>query len=424
MSADQQLQEMAALGVQPAQERMARIELLIGQAGCESRDLHSHYERSRIMAATKGQPIARLVWGDRGSDDGNASAGPTAEAGGATAASALGANVELMDDGVTIRAVAAGMVRLQEGRIWIDSALHIPGHVDFTTGNIEFSGDVLIHGNVVDLFKVISGGSISVAGVIEAAEVQAAGGLIASGGIAARDKGRCQAGHDLIARYITNATVEAGNDVVVQTEVANSRVICGGKLTIEQGTLLAGHITANGGVGCQTLGSPGQVPTIVEVGIDEGLRRLCSARLPEIEAQFRKVQQVKQAVEPFMRNQKTLTAEQRETATELLYNASELQSQADHSVQELRDSWHAIHARAKAQVAVQNLLHAGVILRFPGLETIIRSTLTGPLRIVRRQVDGQWQVAVIADGGYLPLESKPFIDHIMDGAARILGGMA
>src|SRR5689334_12768804 len=58
--------------------------------------------------------------------------------------------------------------------------LHIPGHVDPSTGNVDAPGDVYVAGNVVDLHTLTAAGSVTVGGVIEAATVTAGTDLTAA----------------------------------------------------------------------------------------------------------------------------------------------------------------------------------------------------------------------------------------------------
>ena len=62
--------------------------------------------------------------------------------------------------------------------------LDIPGNVDFSTGSINFLGDINIKGDVLSGFTVRAMGNIHVDGVIEAGSaVEAGGDLVVVKGI-------------------------------------------------------------------------------------------------------------------------------------------------------------------------------------------------------------------------------------------------
>jgi hypothetical protein len=177
-----------------------------------------------------------------------------------------------------------------------------------------------------------------------------------------------------------------------------------------------------GVVACAVLGSPSEAPTLVEAGIDQVLRNIASEVLPGLEGEIAKVKKVRDTVEPLLRNQKALTAPQKERATELLYEARERDEQITQTLVKLRHDLEEASARAQAEVAVTDVLHAGVTIRFPGLETTIRSPLKGPLRIVPQQLGGERCIVLLEEGSERshPLDTLKFADGGVDALRRAL----
>ncbi|MBX3376600.1 MAG: DUF342 domain-containing protein [Phycisphaeraceae bacterium] len=272
---------------------------------------------------------------------------------------------------------------------------------------LESAGDVRIGGSVCAGVSVRAGGSLHIGGTIESATVAAGGELIAEGGIVGRGKGRYTAGGSLAARSILAAHVEAGGDVTASVEIANSRLIIAGALLCETGHLYGGHATVNGGLRCGTLGSPGESETIVEVGIDETLRRLSAQHAAAIEANQNRIKRVRSQVEPLLAQQRALTAKQKETATELLYEAGELEERTLSLIRQLRDTVAASLAKAKLEVTVALTIHPGVLLRFPGFEARFDRAVKGPIRIFK---DGKGAAARIV-GTELKENTEVFIKH-------------
>jgi uncharacterized protein (DUF342 family) len=243
------------------------------------------------------------------------------------------------------------------------------------------------------------------------------------GGISGKEKGRCQAGRDVRAKYIRNAVVEAGRDVIVDKEISQSRVICGGKAQVEDGAILAGHVTATGGITCQAAGSSSGVLTVLEAGIDESVRRLVAEQAPKIEAEIAQIAKVRATIEPLLRNRKTLSAEQKEKATELLFNAGELEERNRQTIQMLQRRREETAARSVAEILVKQVLFAGVTIRLAGLETTIATPIRGPVRITLRK-SGNVQRIVAgsphdATAGFA-LETRSVADQAMEALDRIL----
>jgi hypothetical protein len=152
------------------------------------------------------------------------------------------------------------------------------------------------------------------------------------------------------------------------------------------------------------------------------LRNTASDVLPGLEGDIARVRKVRGTIEPLLRNQKALTAPQKERATELLYEAGERDEQITQTLNKLQHDLAEANARAQAEVAVTDVLHAGVTIRFPGLETIIRSPLKGPLRIVPQQLGGERCIVLIEEGSEQPhpLDTLKFVDGDLDALHRAL----
>lgn len=273
---------------------------------------------------------------------------------------------------------------------------------------LESAGDVQVSGSVCAGVNVRVGGSLHIAGTIESSTVAAGGDLVADGGIVGRGKGRYTATRSLTARSILAAQIEAGGNVTASVEIANSRLIVGGALVCESGHLYGGHVTVNGGLRCGTLGSPGESETIIEVGLDESLRRLSAQHAGVIETNQNRIKRVRSQVEPLLAQQRALTPKQKETATELLYEAGELEERTLALIRQLRESVGASLAQARPEVTIALTIHPGVVLRFPGLEARFDRAVKGPIRIFK---DGKGASARIV-GLDLKDNAEVFIKYI------------
>ena len=381
-----------------------RLEML---NAAEPAEAASHYDRSQFVTVREGQEIARLV-------EDPADKGPRLLR--------LGENVALGGDGRTVISKAVGWVAFREGVLWVQKGMQIDGDVDFSTGNISFDQDILIAGGVLDLFKVTSGGSITVGKAVEAAEIRAAHDLIVRGGIVGKEKGHCTVGRTVRAKFITNATIDAGGDVEVESEIANSTINCGGRVKLPQGVLIGGRTQATGGVSCFSIGSPAGVRTLIEAGTDPILHASLEERLNKVQEQQAKARKTREAVEPLMRNQKVLTASQKEKATELLFEASEVEEQCAKEIAALRRQHAATQERSKSEVLVSNVVHPGAVIRFAGVEATIDRDVRGPVKIAPRETDGELRVLALSTvtSSTTPLPSKAVPDKVLDLLDRLL----
>lgn len=164
-------------------------------------------------------------------------------------------------------AVKAGRVEFSGRSFVVKSVLEIGGNVDFSTGNINFVGDVHIHGDVSSGFSVRTIGDITIDGVVEAAEIEAGGDLVVSKGILGDSRAMIRAHHDVYAKYLENCTVHCRGNL--QTDcIVNCDVYCDGEVSVRsgRGTIIGGRIRAAQGITCKIVGSKSESVTSVFLG--------------------------------------------------------------------------------------------------------------------------------------------------------------
>ncbi len=167
-------------------------------------------------------------------------------------------------------AAVDGHVSLVGGKVVVSPVYNLDGDVDFSSGDIDFVGNVLINGSVAAGFKVKAGGDIEIRGFIENAEVTAEGSIQVMGGITGGLKGLVKAGENLQARFVENSRIEAGKNIFIREAIMQSQVKAGGNVKVidKKGIIVGGVIQASGEVECKILGSQLATQTAVEVGVN------------------------------------------------------------------------------------------------------------------------------------------------------------
>ena len=186
---------------------------------------------------------------------------------GKTPALPKGRNTEASEDGMQLLAVKSGRVEFSGRSFLVKSVLEIGGNVDFSTGNINFVGDVHIHGDVGSGFSVRTIGNVTIDGVVEAAEIEAGGDLIVAKGILGDSRAMIRAHHDVYAKYMENCTVHCRGSL--QTDcIVNCDVYCDGEVSVRsgRGTIIGGRIRAAQGVDAKVVGSKSESVTSIFLG--------------------------------------------------------------------------------------------------------------------------------------------------------------
>ena len=167
-----------------------------------------------------------------------------------------GRNTHVSEEGDALLASISGQVEFSGRSFQVKPVLEIPGDVDFSTGNINFVGDVHIRGDICAGFTVRSMGSITVDGVVEACSVEAGGDLVVARGVQGDGQAVIRAQRDIFAKYLENCTVYVKKTLHTDC-VINCSVYCDGVVEVRSGrmTIIGGTIRAAREVTAGTIGS-------------------------------------------------------------------------------------------------------------------------------------------------------------------------
>ncbi|MDD4803246.1 MAG: FapA family protein [Syntrophomonas sp.] len=181
-----------------------------------------------------------------------------------------GKNTVSNEEGTVLIAMIDGQISIIDRKITVSPIITINADVDYSTGNIDFIGSVLIRGNINSGFVVKAQGDIEVGGYVEGAEVEAGGNILIKGGIKSGNKGFVRAGESITARFIENSRVEAGRNVIVKEAIMQSFVSAGDSIKVsdKKATIVGGIVQATQMVEAKVIGSPLATRTIIEVGVN------------------------------------------------------------------------------------------------------------------------------------------------------------
>lgn len=176
-----------------------------------------------------------------------------------------GKNTYVTDDGMYLKSKIDGQV-IQKGKsITVEPILTINGNVDYSTGNIDFLGSVIVKGNVVAGFSVKSGKDIIVEGLVEDSELIAQGQIIVTNGILGNEEfvNTIFAKESIKAQFIQHMKIKTDGFVEVPKHILHSYIEAGDKVICTSGTgkIIGGEIKAQNGIQCNIAGGPFETPT-------------------------------------------------------------------------------------------------------------------------------------------------------------------
>jgi len=184
-----------------------------------------------------------------------------------------GDNVVVSEDGMELSAAADGNVFMRADRVNVNNVYVVPGDVDYSCGNIDFAGLVIIRGSVREGFSVSADSNIFINDGVEGASVESRNGDISIRlGVQGQNKASLKAAGNITAKYINQATVEAGGDVSTQEAIMLSNIKAGGSIKAvgSKGCIIGGNLSAQNAIEAVSLGSDSHTKTFLTLEMLDG----------------------------------------------------------------------------------------------------------------------------------------------------------
>ena len=246
-----------------------------------------------VQNVEAGAVICRIIPPTEGVDGHSVTDQVLTAKNGRAASAPRGRNTTISEDGTALVATRAGHVEFTGRTFEIKPMLEIGGNVACSTGNINFLGDVHIHGDVCSGFTVRAMGSITVDGVVEASSVEAGGDLIVAKGVQGNEQAVIRSQRNIFVKYLENCSVYArGNlqaDCIINCEVYSDGVV---QVRSGRGTIIGGRICAAREVSASTIGSKSELFTTINLGgspCEDFERELLEKELKELMAELDRV---------------------------------------------------------------------------------------------------------------------------------------
>lgn len=181
-----------------------------------------------------------------------------------------GKNTEVSEDGLKLIASISGAPTVADGTIAVSPILEIHRDVDYSTGNIDFVGSVLVKGTIRSHFTVRCEHNLEVWEDIENADIEVGGNLIVRRGIYGEPGRKVIVKENLLAKIIRNADIEVHGDIIVEQGILDSNIKCGGsiRVTSNKGIISGGNIWSLKSIYSFQIGSPYGTKTLIVVGKD------------------------------------------------------------------------------------------------------------------------------------------------------------
>lgn len=208
-----------------------------------------------------------------------------------------GKGFERSEDGSIYTALIDGKIEMMNGRITILPVYEINGDVDLSVGNIDFRGDVIIHGGVCTGVSIKATGTVTIDGIVEGAQIEAGKDVVLRSGVMGASRASITSRGNITAKFFEYTRVHANGSI--QADVfLNCKVTCGGSIILDgkKASIVGGDVWAIERISVHTLGSDGEVKTKVRIGNDAAVVRRIGILKSKIEVEEENLRKIEEGL--------------------------------------------------------------------------------------------------------------------------------
>ncbi len=285
-------------------------------------------------------------------------------------------------DGDKIFASVNGMFIYEDDHLSVTSVYNVLGSVDFTVGNINFVGKVIVGKDVLDDFSISGNCGIEVGGVVGAANLESGSDMVLTGGINGQTKSYIKSQGGLKSKYLNEVNATAWGDVFISKSIINCVTRTKGKIVIRDGSIIGGIACALKGVEVATLGSDLGIATHVIAGQDyefEERKQSYELQMNNIQVELGRIDRV---VGPIVSNSNALnnlTPAKKKMVISMIQKAKKLKEDHVQIVNNLEEISAKDVNNAGAEILVRNILYSGVKVTVGKFVKIIKMEIKGPI---------------------------------------------
>ncbi|HOM25284.1 MAG TPA: FapA family protein [Thermosynergistes sp.] len=340
-------------------------------------------ELGAVVNVLHGQELAEKIPLKQGEDGTSVKGKPLKARQGKDRQLPKGKNTEVSDDGLHLLAAMDGHVSIREGKIDVLPVYEIKGDVDYSVGNVDFVGTVIVRGTVREGFVVMASGDIQVDGAVEGAKLKSGGSIVVKGGVSGMGKGELSAQGDIIVRYAEQATLRSGSNVVAERALLHSLVYARSEVQVsggsgKKGTIAGGKIYAGSEVVCDELGSKMETRTEVQVGTSPELIEEKRTKEGDLAESLNKLQEVEKNLEYLKKLEEMgmLDEEKRGMLVALTRAKFQLRAHVESLQKQLAEIEATLYEfKGRARVRVKGYCYPGVVVSIKGVSYVVKDTL-------------------------------------------------
>ncbi len=261
-----------------------------------------------------------------------------------------------------------------DGSVEVKPSMTITGNVDFSTGNIDFVGSLIVRGDVIGNFTVKVKKDLEIFGNVEDAVIEVGGDVTIKKGFLGHGTGKIVAGGNVKLSHILNETVESAKDVLLEKEAVNGTIRAGGKIIAPRAVIAGGRLEAVHEIEVNTLGSADGSGAKVQVGRRGRILERLNVLEKELKSAEKQVGEVKDTIYRLVKMQidGVVLGPERELTLTKLQAAQKCLPPKIASLQEEKAQLHLeLQKNSDARIVVHGIVHDNVMIEVNGVRKLI-----------------------------------------------------
>jgi uncharacterized protein (DUF342 family) len=259
-------------------------------------------------------------------------------------------------------------------------SIEIHQDIDYASGDIDFPGSLVIHGDINGEVSVKVGNNLDILGDAGDCSIEAGGNVSLSKGFLGRGSGVIQSGGTVKLQHILNQTVVARADVLLEREAVNSTIQAGKRLLAPSAQFTGGSLEAEELIEVGSIGRSEGAQAKIRVGKRGKILERIATIDKEIRQSEKNLGEIKDAVYKLVLmkiNTKTLPPEREQ----LLNRLQQTQKQLPLAIESLKSEKSVLTEELSknfdAKLKVNGTIHDNVFIDINGARKLTDSALSG-----------------------------------------------
>ncbi len=317
----------------------------------------------------------------------------------------------------TVAAKISGFLRVEKTKLQVVHDLVIQGDVDHQSGDINFSGKVVVRGNIMKNFRVTARDGIEITGdVLDGILSSPNGDIIVKGHVSgeslkhvtigegasyqqllrmATTKPQITCGGSFKASTVDSVTVEAHGEIEVAKEARSSYLRSRTTVRVTKGVIVGGEVYAVCGLEAAILGTELETPTKVTLCSDQESTAEFAALTDQMKTHESAETMLRLYLGPYADNPariRLLGPEHKRKMQKLRMKLDELQRSKAHLEREKAKLLQDARKNTVFRVNFHKLAHPGVTIATDAEHMTINEPITGPKTIEYNPADRSFAI--------------------------------